>query len=89
MISNSKLSNFPTIQGFSKILGISGRVGVSHFMAPEVVSDVEYGTKADMWSAGVLLYILLCGRLPFVGARQKVYESITEGKYSVKILYEF
>ncbi|VDM98745.1 unnamed protein product [Thelazia callipaeda] len=60
----------------------AGRVGVSHFMAPEVVNDLEYGTKADMWSAGVLLYILLCGRLPFVGTRQEVYENITEGKYS-------
>ncbi|VDM12504.1 unnamed protein product, partial [Wuchereria bancrofti] len=60
----------------------AGRVGVSYFMAPEVVSDVEYGTKADMWSAGVLLYILLCGRLPFVGTRQGVYEGITEGRYS-------
>lgn len=62
---------------------IPGRVGVSYFMAPEVVCDAEYGTKADMWSAGVLLYILLCGRLPFVGARQGVYEGITEGRYSV------
>ncbi|VDK63534.1 unnamed protein product [Onchocerca ochengi] len=60
----------------------AGRVGMSYFMAPEVVNNAEYGTKADMWSAGVLLYILLCGRLPFVGARQEVYESITEGKYS-------
>uniref|UniRef100_A0A915Q2P9 Protein kinase domain-containing protein n=1 Tax=Setaria digitata TaxID=48799 RepID=A0A915Q2P9_9BILA len=60
----------------------AGRVGVSHFMAPEVVSNAEYGTKADMWSAGVLLYILLCGRLPFVGTRQGIYEGITEGRYS-------
>ncbi|VBB33406.1 unnamed protein product [Acanthocheilonema viteae] len=60
----------------------AGRVGVCYFMAPEVVSDAEYGTKADMWSAGVLLYILLCGRLPFIGTRQDIYEDITEGKYS-------
>ncbi|VDM27569.1 unnamed protein product [Toxocara canis] len=61
---------------------LGGRVGTPQFMAPEVVSNVEYGTKADMWSAGVLLYILLCGRLPFVGSRRKIYESITEGRYS-------
>ncbi|MCP9263192.1 Peripheral plasma membrane protein CASK [Dirofilaria immitis] len=60
----------------------AGRVGMPYFMAPEVVSNAEYGTKADMWSAGVLLYILLCGRLPFVGSQQRVYESITEGRYS-------
>ncbi|VDK46991.1 unnamed protein product [Anisakis simplex] len=59
-----------------------GRVGTPQFMAPEVVSNMEYGTKADMWSAGVLLYILLCGRLPFVGSHREIYESITEGRYS-------
>lgn len=68
---------------------ISGRIGVSYFMAPEVVNDIEYGTKADMWSAGVLLYILLCGRLPFVGTRQDVYDGITEGRYSVELIKNF
>lgn len=63
-----------------------GRVGIPQFMAPEVVNDVEYGTKADMWSAGVLLFILLSGRLPFVGSRQSIYENITEGRYSVNFL---
>lgn len=60
----------------------AGRVGTPQFMAPEVVSNLEYGTKSDMWSVGVLLYVLLCGRLPFSGTKQEIYESITEGRYS-------
>ncbi|VDK39136.1 unnamed protein product [Gongylonema pulchrum] len=97
MVYESKDNSAPLkLTGFGvsmKLPGASaavraGRVGVSHFMAPEVVNNMEYGTKADMWSAGVLLYILLCGRLPFVGTRQKVYESISEGRYTVITLPE-
>ncbi|CAJ0575124.1 unnamed protein product, partial [Mesorhabditis spiculigera] len=52
-------------------------------MAPEVVEKREYGTKADTWSAGVLLYLLLSGRLPFSGNNEQIYDAIQNGRYSV------
>jgi len=60
------------------------RVGIPHFMAPEVVARDFFGTAADMWSVGVLMYLLLSGRLPFNGPIQHVYDSISEGKYSLQ-----
>lgn len=57
-----------------------GRIGTPHFMSPEVVERQQYGKPIDIWSAGVLLHILLSGTLPFLGTRERLYRSICRGK---------
>lgn len=39
-------------------------VGTTYYMSPEVING-DYDEKCDIWSAGCLLYILICGRPPF------------------------
>lgn len=45
---------------------LSGEVGTSYYMAPEV-GEGYYGQSVDMWSVGILAYMLLSGKCPFHG----------------------
>ena len=42
-------------------------LGSPLYMAPEIVKKECYDHKVDVWSAGVVLYAMLCGRMPFFG----------------------
>ena len=55
--------------------------GTSSYMSPEITRKSEYnGYKADIWALGVVLYVLLTGRFPFVGKTEKeLYARIQMG----------
>jgi len=57
------------------------RAGTAFFMAPEVINR-NYSKACDMWSAGVILYIMLCGYPPFYGESDaEILEAVLEGIY--------
>lgn len=64
----------------------ASRIGTPAFMAPEVVNrdSPGFGRPVDMWAAGVMLYVLLTGTLPFAGTKNRVFEMITTGVFNVK-----
>jgi serine/threonine protein kinase len=66
---NIKITDF----GFSKFYdptteeGLDEVLGSPLYMAPEIVKKLKYDTKADIWSLGILAFIILSGRPPFTG----------------------
>jgi serine/threonine protein kinase len=55
--------------------------GTPYFMSPEIFQG-EYGPKCDIWSLGVVLYMIVQGGLPFSGSnRASVQAKVIEGKY--------
>jgi len=52
-------------------------LGSPLYMAPEIVSGGDYGEKVDVWSTGVIAYILVTGKPPFKGRdRDDIFASI-------------
>jgi serine/threonine protein kinase len=41
------------------------KTGTVAFSAPEIFSSTFYSEKVDVWAAGIVLYMMLCGHVPF------------------------
>ena len=58
------------------------RVGTAYYISPEVI-DGYYDEKCDVWSAGIILYVLLCGYPPFNGKDDdEIFLKIKRKNYS-------
>ncbi len=59
------------------------KVGTAYYVSPEVLTG-DYDDQCDIWSAGVILYILLTGEPPFNGVNDnEIYKRIMLKKYSL------
>ena len=59
--------------------------GSPNYAAPEVISGKLYaGPEVDVWSSGVILYVMLCGRLPFDDEFiPALFKKISNGVYTL------
>ncbi|KAB0348244.1 hypothetical protein FD754_013101 [Muntiacus muntjak] len=59
--------------------------GTPIYMAPEVINAHDYSQQCDIWSIGVIMYILLCGKAPFMASsEEKLFELIKKGELHFK-----
>jgi calcium-dependent protein kinase len=52
-------------------------------MAPEVLKQ-NYTSQCDLWSMGVIVFILLSGHMPFYGKEKKQMQNILEGRFTMR-----
>lgn len=62
------------------------RCGTPGYVAPEVLQDKIYDFKVDVFSVGVIMFILLTGYSPFKG---KSYDEIVVKNYNCDISFDF
>ena len=78
-----KLIDFGLAKYFDGRTELESLVGTPNYLAPEVLRRV-YGLKCDLWSVGVMMYVMLSGKLPFEGdTLQETFERIAIGEYSL------
>ena len=58
------------------------KVGTAYYVSPEILEG-NYNEKCDIWSAGVILYILLSGIPPFNGeSDNEIYKKISKREFN-------
>jgi len=72
--------------GFAKRVhtpkSLTSRCGTPSYVSPEVLKNQPYDQSCDMWSVGVVLYVMLCGYTPFMEDNQeKMFERIKLGDW--------
>ncbi|XP_034055382.1 serine/threonine-protein kinase DCLK1a isoform X1 [Gymnodraco acuticeps] len=64
--------------------------GTPTYVAPEIIAETGYGLKVDIWAAGVITYILLCGFPPFRGSsddQEVLFDQILMGQLEFPLPY--
>lgn len=81
-----KLIDFGTAQKFTRGKKMTQTFGTAYYIAPEVLTT-SYDEKCDIWSIGVIFYILLSGKPPFDGIDDKeIIKRVKKGEIQVNTM---
>jgi len=77
-----KLIDFGTAKKFDPSKKIKEQIGTPYYIAPEILNG-QYGKECDLWSLGVITFILLSGIPPFNGSSDaEIMSAIRKGKFN-------
>ena len=84
-----KLIDFGFATRFIKGQKMTDQLGTLEYMSPELLSNNGYNEKTDIWSCGVLLYVLTNGKLPFKkNANVSINDQIIKSNINFNIIKE-
>lgn len=78
---NVKVSDFGLATWVNKCSMIEHVVGTPLYMAPEIIQNLPYSAQCDIWSIGIIMYMILCG------CKKEVEKSLIDMANSGKIEY--
>ena len=74
-----KITDFGFATYFNEVDQLSEVLGSPLYMPPEIIQNKQYDSAVDVWSAGIVVYIMLSGKPPFFGTtKDEVYAAIKE-----------
>ena len=77
-----KIADFGFAKRCTKPRSLKTQCGTPGYVAPEILEGQLYDIQADMWSLGVIVYILLGGYPPFIEQNQReLFRKIRKGQY--------
>jgi calcium/calmodulin-dependent protein kinase I len=77
-----KIADFGFAKRCTKPRSLKTQCGTPGYVAPEILEGQLYDTQADMWSLGVIVYILLGGYPPFIEQNQReLFRKIRKGQF--------
>jgi len=80
--SEVKIADFGFAKKVYEECSLSTQCGTPGYVAPEILEGQKYDQRADMWSVGVILYILLGGYPPFIeNTQRELFRKIKRGDY--------
>jgi calcium-dependent protein kinase len=82
--SDIKLIDFGLSRRFNNGSKLTSVLGTPNYVAPEVLEKSGYNEKVDIWSTGVMMYLLLAADFPFKGENTaQLFEKIRRAEYSM------
>jgi calcium/calmodulin-dependent protein kinase I len=77
-----KIADFGFAKRCTKPKSLKTQCGTPGYVAPEILEGQLYDTQADLWSLGVIVYILLGGYPPFIEQNQReLFRKIRKGQF--------